>query len=76
MMVGAFRVPCSEYFACQGECDDGRTTSVHLRRHTCRSSVIWRVLRLNVSAGIGVIGMASPMLVWLLDVEINQRPGE
>jgi hypothetical protein len=38
--------------------------SVHLRdaHKTAQFWLIWAVLCLNVSAGIGVIGMASPML--------------
>ena len=37
---------------------------VHLNdaHKTAQFSLIWAVLCLNVSAGIGVIGMASPML--------------
>jgi MFS family permease len=71
MMIGAFgyRIPPT------GWRPDGRTApseaktmitqhQVHLRdaHKTKQFWLIWAVLCLNVSAGIGVIGMASPML--------------
>ena len=58
MMSGAFayRVPPGDSSAKAG--------SVHFRdaHKTKQFWLIWAVLCLNVSAGIGVIGMASPML--------------
>ena len=58
MMSGAFayRVPPLE--------TRGKAASVHFRdaHKTKQFWLIWAVLCLNVSAGIGVIGMASPML--------------
>jgi MFS family permease len=58
MMSGAFayRVPPLE--------TGGEAASVHFRdaHKTKQFWLIWAVLCLNVSAGIGVIGMASPML--------------
>jgi MFS family permease len=58
MMSGAFayRVPPLEA--------RGKAASVHFRdaHKTKQFWLIWAVLCLNVSAGIGVIGMASPML--------------
>ncbi len=58
MMSGAFayRVPPLEA--------SGKAASVHFRdaHKTKQFWLIWAVLCLNVSAGIGVIGMASPML--------------
>jgi len=37
--------------------------------------LIWGVLLLNVSAGIGVIGMASPMLQEIFGGSLVGRPG-
>jgi MFS family permease len=58
MMSGAFayRVPPLD--------TRGKAASVHFRdaHKTKQFWLIWAVLCLNVSAGIGVIGMASPML--------------
>jgi len=63
MMSGAFayRVPASTLRATAGKPED---ESVHYRDaiKTKQFWLIWAVLCLNVSAGIGVIGMASPML--------------
>jgi len=60
--------------------------NVHLKNahKTPQFWLIWWVLCLNVSAGIGVIGMASPMLqeifagslIGLPDVKFNQLTGE
>lgn len=78
MMIGAFayRVP-PEGWAPQGwSGGEGRRSTTAARRsqaappsmtvaQACRSRqfwLVWLVLCLNVSAGIGVIGMASPML--------------
>ena len=49
---------------------------VHLRdAHRTRSFwLIWAVLTLNVSAGIGVIGMASPMLQEIFGGSLIGRP--
>jgi MFS family permease len=59
MMSGAFayRVP-------PAEAGGAKAGSVHFRdaHRTKQFWLIWAVLCLNVSAGIGVIGMASPML--------------
>src|SRR4029434_10317151 len=64
MMSGAFayRVPDSARGAVAGS--SSAQPSVHYRDavKTKQFWLIWAVLCLNVSAGIGVIGMASPML--------------
>ncbi len=93
MMIGAFRyrVPPS------GWRPDGWTAPsenrtmitqhhVHLKdaHKTPQFWLIWGVLCLNVSAGIGVIGMASPMLqeifagslIGLPDIKFNALTGE
>ena len=70
MMAGAFayRVPPAGWRpeGILGPAGGSMTTtrSVHLRdaHKTTQFWLIWAVLCLNVSAGIGVIGMASPML--------------
>jgi MFS family permease len=70
MMAGAFayRVPPVGWQPVGTPAPAGRTMmtgrSVHLRdaHKTKQFWLIWAVLCLNVSAGIGVIGMASPML--------------
>jgi MFS family permease len=68
MMSGAFayRVPPADYSrrASSGEAVTATTASVHFSDapKTKQFWLIWAVLCLNVSAGIGVIGMASPML--------------
>ncbi len=50
--------------------------NVHLRdaHKTPQFWLIWLVLTLNVSAGIGVIGMASPMLQELFGGQLIGRP--
>ena len=64
MMSGAFayRVPDAPRAAAPGS--SAAQPSVHYRDavKTKQFWLIWAVLCLNVSAGIGVIGMASPML--------------
>ena len=72
MMIGAFALSHSAGrlaaggldAAGQGQCDDlDQTTFISNDAHkTPQFWLIWWVLCLNVSAGIGVIGMASPML--------------
>ena len=70
MMAGAcgYRVPAPGWQPGHGPAPAGRALvtgrHVHLRdAHKARQFwLIWAVLCLNVSAGIGVIGMASPML--------------
>ena len=69
MMSGAFayRVPDSALPLSAGRASSGKPAieaSVHYRDavKTKQFWLIWAVLCLNVSAGIGVIGMASPML--------------
>ena len=70
MMAGAFsyRVPPPGWQPGQARRPDdarrAKSGSVHLRdaHRTKQFWLIWAVLCLNVSAGIGVIGMASPML--------------
>ena len=70
MMAGAFayRVPPAGWQPEQARQPDearrAKSGSVHLRdaHKTKQFWLIWAVLCLNVSAGIGVIGMASPML--------------
>jgi MFS family permease len=70
MLAGAFayRVPPAGWQPPGADAADTRTRatsrSVHLRdAHKARQFwLVWAVLCLNVSAGIGVIGMASPML--------------
>src|SRR5690606_23049832 len=53
------------------------TRHVHLRdAHKTRQFwLIWAVLTLNVSAGIGVIGMASPMLQEIFAGDLIGLPG-
>jgi len=53
------------------------TRHVHLRdAHKTRQFwLIWAVLTLNVSAGIGVIGMASPMLQEIFGGRLIGQPG-
>src|SRR5206468_5799653 len=53
------------------------TRSVHLRdaHRTPQFWLIWAVLCLNVSAGIGVIGMASPMLQEIFGGALIGQPG-
>ena len=70
MMTGAFayRVPPAGWRPAGAAAPDERTAatlrSVDLRdvHKTRQFWLVWAVLCLNVSAGIGVIGMASPML--------------
>ena len=71
MMSGAFAYRVPPDFALSASADratSGKplapTTSVHYRDAPKSKQfwLIWAVLCLNVSAGIGVIGMASPML--------------
>ena len=70
MMAGAFsyRVPPAGWRPRSMTASQGQAMvtarSVHLRdaHKTKQFWLIWAVLCLNVSAGIGVIGMASPML--------------
>jgi MFS family permease len=73
MMVGAvaYRVPPTGWKPANwtppvGEAANAMITSrhVHLRKawRTPQFWLLWGILTLNVSAGIGVIGMASPML--------------
>jgi MFS family permease len=73
MMVGAvaYRVPPTGWKPAgwtppAGEAANAMITSrhVHLRKawRTPQFWLLWGILTLNVSAGIGVIGMASPML--------------
>ena len=73
MMIGAFRyrLPPAGLAARRLDAaerktqrDDHRSINVHLKdaHKTPQFWLIWWVLCLNVSAGIGVIGMASPML--------------
>src|SRR6188474_1596604 len=52
------------------------TRHVHLRdaHKTPQFWLIWAVLCLNVSAGIGVIGMASPMLQEIFGGRLIGRP--
>src|SRR5436190_1351445 len=58
MMSGAFayRIPSAQLSA------SGTSVHFHDALKTKQFWLIWAVLCLNVSAGIGVIGMASPML--------------
>ena len=93
MMVGAFRYRLPP----AGWRPEGRTSPAKANAMISRLNVdlknahktpqfwlIWWVLCLNVSAGIGVIGMASPMLqeifagslIGLPDVRFNQLTGE
>ena len=66
MMSGAFayRVPPDSALRATSGKPVGLSHSVHYRDapKTRQFWLIWAVLCLNVSAGIGVIGMASPML--------------
>ncbi|HXD18840.1 MAG TPA: OFA family MFS transporter [Vicinamibacterales bacterium] len=66
MMSGAFayRVPPPDYALAASPRQPITVASVHYRDapKTKQFWLIWAVLCLNVSAGIGVIGMASPML--------------
>jgi MFS family permease len=83
MMVGAFgyRVPPPgwqpEGFTPPSEAGGMITRgNVHLRdaHKTKQFWLIWAVLCLNVSAGIGVIGMASPMLQEIFGGALVGRP--
>ena len=84
MMVGAFRYRLPP----QGWRPDGWTPpaktnsmitehNVHLRdaHKTPQFWLIWWALALNVSAGIGVIGMASPMLQEIFAGDLIGAPG-
>jgi MFS family permease len=72
MLVGSFayRVPPEGWMPPGWSPDAGRRTAVVARRsltpgEACRTPqfwLLWWMLCLNVSAGIGVLGMASPML--------------
>ena len=83
MMVGAFgyRLPPTGWRP-DGWTRSGKTTAmitqrnVHLRdaHRTPQFWLIWGVLCLNVSAGIGVIGMASPMLQEIFGGSLIGRP--
>jgi MFS family permease len=84
MMAGAFgyRIPPSGWRPDGWTPPDTRhamvtTRHVHLRNaHRTRSFwMIWAVLCLNVSAGIGVLGMASPMLQEIFGGSLIGRPG-
>jgi len=84
MMIGAFgyRVPPSGWRP-EGWTPPSETKTmitqhhVHLRdAHKTRQFwLIWGVLCLNVSAGIGVIGMASPMLQEIFGGSLVGQPG-
>jgi MFS family permease len=84
MMIGAFgyRVPPSGWRP-EGWTPPSETKTmitqhhVHLRdaHKTKQFWLIWGVLCLNVSAGIGVIGMASPMLQEIFGGSLVGQPG-
>jgi MFS family permease len=84
MMVGAFgyRIPPTGWRP-EGWTPPSETKTmitqhqVHLRdAHKTRQFwLIWAVLTLNVSAGIGVIGMASPMLQEIFGGSLIGQPG-
>ena len=84
MMIGAFRyrVPPAGWRP-DGWAPPSETRSmitqhqVHLRdaHKTSQFWLIWWVLCLNVSAGIGVIGMASPMLQEIFAGDLIGLPG-
>ena len=85
MMAGAFgyRVPPSNWRPEERNPPEGSKASrvtggnVHLRNahKTPQFWLIWGVLLLNVSAGIGVIGMASPMLQEIFGGSLIGRRG-
>ena len=70
MMLGAFgyRLPAAGWQPSSGAVKTGKSlvTSAHVHVNSAVRTpqfwLLWGVLCLNVSAGIGVIGMASPML--------------
>jgi MFS family permease len=85
MMAGAlgYRVP-PEGWAPAGWTPPGDTSAaaarfhVHLRdaHRTPQFWLIWLVLLLNVSASIGIIGVASPMLQEIFGGRLIDHPGE
>ena len=82
MLGGAFgyRVPPSDWqpdgMAAAARRGMITTGQVHLRNahRTPQFWLVWAVLCLNVSAGIGVIGMASPMLQEIFGGKLIGRP--
>src|SRR6516162_8331351 len=84
MMIGAFgyRIPPTGWRP-EGWTPPSETKTmitqhqVHLRdaHKTKQFWLIWAVLTLNVSAGIGVIGMASPMLQEIFGGSLIGQPG-
>ena len=85
MMAGAFayRIPPAGWRPDGWTPRDASTTAmittgqVHLKdaHKTPQFWLIWAVLCLNVSAGIGIIGMASPMLQEIFGGSLIGRPG-
>src|SRR5205807_249305 len=64
MTVGAFgyRLPAQATGPTTATSASGRYVPVSVAHHTPQFWLAWWVLCLNVSAGIGVLGMASPMI--------------
>ena len=89
MLAGAFgyRIPDTGWQPAGWTPPNGQTNSSQTQHHVHVSKVwgipqfwlLWMVLCMNVSAGIGVIGMASPMLQEVFGgalIGVNQKLGE
>jgi MFS family permease len=84
MMIGAFgyRIPPAGWRP-EGWTPPSETKTMITQHHvhldnahkTAQFWLIWAVLTLNVSAGIGVIGMASPMLQEIFAGNLIGQPG-
>jgi MFS family permease len=84
MLCGAFgyRLPAPDWRPAgwvpktnQGGMITTRHVHVRVAHRTPQFWLLWGVLCLNVSAGIGVIGMASPMIQEVFGGAFVQRPG-
>ena len=84
MMAGAFgyRVPASDWKPAgwsPAPAATGMITTRHVHVHeawkTPQFWLLWGVLCLNVSAGIGVIGIASPMIQEVFGGQLMNHPG-
>jgi MFS family permease len=69
------RAPTTEHAALRGEMMTARHVHVDQAWKTPQFWFLWGVLCLNVSAGIGVIGMASPMIQEVFGGRLIGLPG-
>ena len=83
MLAGAFgyRLPPAGWrppgwsFECRTACSRDRHVHFKDAHKTVQFWLIWLMLCLNISAGIGIIGMASPMLQEIFAGSLIGQPG-